>query len=104
MSSPEYLGMASVLKIDMIDRWENPEHSVFSSFYDRCSGFQVADPEFSVLSTSRIQKMRVLVVGPGTNIKYMHIMCIWFAPQLLGNWPHRDQFPLPYFFFNKREK
>ena len=56
MSSPEYLGLASVLKIDMIDRLENAEYLVFSSIGDRCSGFHMADPEFSGLSTSRIEK------------------------------------------------
>ena len=54
MSSPEYSGLASVLKIDMIDRWENHEYLVFSLICDRCSGSHMAGPEFSGLSTSRI--------------------------------------------------
>ena len=56
MSSPEYLGLASVLKIDMIDRWENAKYLVFSSFGDRCSRFQMAAPKFSGFSVSRIEK------------------------------------------------
>ena len=56
MSSPKYSGLASVLKIDMIDRWEKSKYLVFSSFGDRCTGFGMATPEFSGLSINKNEK------------------------------------------------
>ena len=56
MSSPEYFGLVLVLKIDMIDRWENPKYLVFFSIMDSYSAFQSTNPVSSVFSTNKIKK------------------------------------------------
>ena len=56
VSSPKYSGSVSVLKINMIDRWENSEYLVFSSFGDRCTGLGMAIPKFSGLSINKDEK------------------------------------------------
>ena len=40
----------------MVNRWENPEYSVFSSVDDRCTGFVVNCPEILGYSPVRVEK------------------------------------------------
>ena len=41
----------------MVDRWESPEYSVFSSVGDRCIGFLVDCPEFLEYLPVKVKKI-----------------------------------------------
>ena len=51
MFSPEYLGLASVLKLDMIERWEIPNIQCFPQIWIFAVDFKSANPESLVFST-----------------------------------------------------
>ena len=55
----------------------------------------MATPEFLGFSTAKNLRNK------SYQVHFVHAChtYVWFAAQVLGNWPHRDQSPLPYYFF-----
>ena len=58
VSSPKYSGLPSVLKIDLIDSYENPNFWYFSQFETDAVDFNVQIPKFWNLLQNKAKKMK----------------------------------------------